>query len=202
MGNCHDSHSRSCIAEKIVTATSFGDKGSNFAPVDLAVSELPASRDWMMAGQALYHTSIMLSGKEYWFGKEGLQCIPARDRFSVPPSHNGKMQSVVHEAGFTRRSGDELVKALRSFFRPDNYDLLMLNCNTFTDVALAYLLSRRLPKKYSVSEKLGQDLPSVVSIVTEGKYEPNPKAKQFDVESVVMRVDPNAWMGTSRALTT
>ena len=39
--------------------------------------------------------------------------------------------------------------ALREHFARNTYDLLRKNCNTFSDVALAFLLGRRLDPKYN-----------------------------------------------------
>jgi len=164
--------------------------------VDLAISEFPASREWMMAGQVMYHTSVIIQNNEFFFGKDGMQTKKIGARFSTPPSHEDKKMCVVFEVGHTRRSPNELIETMLQHFSPDSYDLLRKNCNSFTDCCLAYLISRRLPQKYSVSENLGKGMPGVVSFLT-GAYAPNPKADEFKPECVVLKVDPNAWMGTS-----
>jgi hypothetical protein len=175
--------------------------GCNFhKPVDLAISELPASREWKMAGQVLYHTSIIIGAREYAFGSDGLQCRVVANRFDIPPSHFGKDRSMVFEVGQTQKTGDDLSEVLKPYFQQDSYDLVCKNCNSFTDCALAFLLSRRLPKKYSMTESLGKDLPRITSLLTDGRYKPNPKAQKFNLDKVVLHVDPNAWMGTASPL--
>merc|ERR1711924_94711 len=82
-------------------------------------------------------------------------------RFDIPPSHFGKDRSVVFEVGQTQKTGDDLSEVLKPYFQQDSYDLVCKNCNSFTDCALAFLLSRRLPKKYSMTESLGKDLPRI-----------------------------------------
>lgn len=173
--------------------------GGYHSTVDLAISELPVSREWMMAGQVMYHTSVIVQGFEFFFGKDGLQSLKLAERFGTPASHENKARVMVFEVGHTRKNSDELMRVLQPYFSRDSYDLVRKNCNSFTDCALAFLLSRRLPKKYSVSENLGKEMPSIVSLVT-GQYLPNPKANEFKLESVVLRIDPNAWMGTATQL--
>merc|ERR1712107_725951 len=83
------------------------------------------------------------------------------------------------------------------FFTEGTYDIVVKNCNKFTDCALAYLLSRRLPKQYSQIERLGEQQTSVLTFASGGRYQPNPKALTFDLDAVVLKVDPHAWMGTA-----
>jgi len=106
----------------------------------------------------------------------------------------------VIEVGMTRKTGMELQRALSPHFSLGTYDLVFKNCNSFTDASLAYLLSRRLPAEYTFSDQLGKDMPKMLSMLTDGRYAPNPEAEQFNLESVILRVDPNAWMGTAKQL--
>merc|ERR1712113_375062 len=86
---------------------------------------------------------------------------------------------------------------LGTHFRAGSYDLTVKNCNAFTDCALAFLLSRRLPRKYSSTEKLGQGIPNLLNWASGGRYVANEKAQNFDLEATVLRIDENAWMGTT-----
>ena len=67
----------------------------------------------MLAGNHVYHTSIVIVCEEYFFNPEGVQAAPAPERLGVPPSHQNKQSTRVVEVGRTRRSGTELLEALR-----------------------------------------------------------------------------------------
>lgn len=171
-----------------------------YSTVDLCVSHFPGAKDWMLAGQQVFHTSVVVGNKEYYFNPEGVQAGDVHERYGVPPSHVGKDNTLSFEVGQTRRTGEELVACLSRFFRRGCYDIIHCNCNAFTDCALALLLSRRLPKTYSALDKVAQQMPSLLKIASGGRYRANEKARDFDLESVVLCVDPNAWMGTAEAV--
>jgi len=172
--------------------------GSEFNGVHLAMSEFPAAKDWMLpAGHKVYHTSVVVNGVEYYFDKDGVQA--KKISVAIPPSHANKTSTNVINVGNTNRTGEELIQKLSRFFQPGSYDLICKNCNTFTDCALAYLLSRRLPKMYSSVEAMAKGMPTVLSLASGGRYKANPAAVNFDVEKVVMSIDENAWMGTASA---
>eukprot|EP00747_Dinoflagellata_sp_TGD_P164254 gnl/TRDRNA2_/TRDRNA2_183929_c0_seq1.p1 gnl/TRDRNA2_/TRDRNA2_183929_c0~~gnl/TRDRNA2_/TRDRNA2_183929_c0_seq1.p1 ORF type:complete len:202 (-),score=25.17 gnl/TRDRNA2_/TRDRNA2_183929_c0_seq1:24-629(-) len=193
MGNCGIGASSQCRLPAL-------EDHDAFSSVDLAVSEFAASKEWMIGNAKVYHTSVILANTEYYFDPGGVQETRVEARFKTPASHMNKIGTAVFEVGHTLRSGKELRAALVKDFEEGTYDHVNKNCNSFTDCALAFFLSRRLPRKYSSMEHLGQELPSVLSLLSGGKYKANPKSVGFDVEKVVLRVDPNAWMGTAQTL--
>jgi len=125
-----------------------------------------------------YHTSIVVAGEEYFFSDQGM-CFD--DKLI---SHQGS-PSEKYEAGRTDYSGTEMWWALQEHFRPGTYDLLRKNCNSFSDVALFFLLRKRLDKRYSSLETLGRTSPELVKRVI---YIPNPVADEFDPEAVIAAV--------------
>eukprot|EP00930_Biecheleria_cincta_P068443 TRINITY_DN5588_c0_g1_i1.p1 TRINITY_DN5588_c0_g1~~TRINITY_DN5588_c0_g1_i1.p1 ORF type:complete len:224 (-),score=31.62 TRINITY_DN5588_c0_g1_i1:66-737(-) len=185
--------------------SSIGLDSEQKIPVDLAVSHFPGSSQWALAGQLMqaYHTSIVFDGCEYVFNREaGLGCRPLdRERFSTPPSHDDKTNTKVFQVGHTCIRGEALLRKLRPHFQPGSYDIVAKNCNAFTDCAPAFLVSKRLPSQYSAMEKLGQDahstMPSLLTWMTSGRYKVNEKARDFNLEAVILQVDLNAWMGTA-----
>lgn len=203
MGNCTEAPGRPLCALTCTPQVPGGQCVTLFSTqhvtVDLAVSVFPAAKDWVLAGHQVYHTSVILGPEEYYFNPQGLQVKQVPARFGIPPSHENKSNTVVFEVGHTRRSGLNLLEKLGEYFRPGSYDLIAKNCNAFTDCALAFLLSRRLPLKYCSVEKIGQGMPSLLNWASGGKYKANLKAQDFDLEAVVLRVDENAWMGTAEA---
>eukprot|EP00928_Gymnodinium_smaydae_P061584 TRINITY_DN45629_c0_g1_i1.p1 TRINITY_DN45629_c0_g1~~TRINITY_DN45629_c0_g1_i1.p1 ORF type:complete len:219 (+),score=35.78 TRINITY_DN45629_c0_g1_i1:86-742(+) len=181
------------------TTVRFCNSQPDWCPVDLVLSEFPASRDWILpGGQRVYHTSILLRDIEYYFDPAGLQVRVVQG--AVPFSHLQKTGTRVVEVGSTHRTGSDLTERLDRHFRPGTYDIVRKNCNSFTDCALAFLVSRRLPKMYSTVEQLGRGIGAgVLSFASGGRYKANPKADAFSVDAVVMQVDDNAWMGTAEA---
>eukprot|EP00931_Biecheleriopsis_adriatica_P091952 TRINITY_DN65797_c0_g1_i1.p1 TRINITY_DN65797_c0_g1~~TRINITY_DN65797_c0_g1_i1.p1 ORF type:complete len:225 (+),score=44.19 TRINITY_DN65797_c0_g1_i1:41-715(+) len=173
----------------------------NYRTVDLAVSHFGGGSQWALAGQQAYHTSIVLSGDELWFSNEGIGCEPTPGpRFSMPPSHFGseKSQTRVFQVGRSKYSGADLLERLCPYFQPGSYDVVHKNCNTFTDCALAFLVSRRLPTQYCALDKMGQSAPDMLlSWASSYRYKANEASKNFNVEAVILKVDPNAWMGTA-----
>jgi len=127
-----------------------------------------------------YHTSVAVNGKEYFFDICG---ICGCDGIC---SH-GKASKTVIDCGFSPKSGDELVFVLMPHFLRGTYDLLFKNCNSFTDVALHFLLGIRLDESYSAVEKrLGQKPAlNLVRMLTNGTYEPNVSAVNFTADSVI-----------------
>lgn len=128
-----------------------------------------------------YHTSIVVEGEEYFFSDSGI-CYDG-----TLISHQGA-PSERFEVGRTDSSGTELWWALQAHFRPGTYDLLRKNCNSFSDAAMFFLLRKRLDKKYSTLERLGQTSPDMVAKVTNGAYAPNPVAENFNIEDVIEAV--------------
>eukprot|EP00438_Fugacium_kawagutii_P007665 Skav232213 [mRNA] locus=scaffold2626:392842:403352:+ [translate_table: standard] len=89
---------------------------------------------------------ICRGGYEACLGRHDLP--PFRERFQTPASHVKMSHTKVFEVGFTSKTGEMLIRRLSQFFEPKTYDQVLKNCNSFTDCALAYLLSKRLPLKY------------------------------------------------------
>mmetsp|Transcript_42594 Transcript_42594/g.92802 ORF Transcript_42594/g.92802 Transcript_42594/m.92802 type:complete len:211 (-) Transcript_42594:104-736(-) len=184
----------SCNRSSLIGSCSNRGTGT-CSPVDLAVSVVPAAREWSLGTKDAYHTSIVLAGEEYSFGEQGIRVQLVGDRFGTPPTHFDKADTKVFDLGYTRHCGEELFRRLEEYFQRGTYDILAKNCNTFTDCALAFLISRRLPKLYSSAETLGQGVPTLINFASGGKYKANPAAQNFDLESVVLRLDENSWRG-------
>lgn len=143
--------------------------------VELAVSEL-----FTVPGLATaYHTSVIVNGEEYFFSDSGILW----DRSLT--SHQGQPSDLI-DLGFSRKTGSQLLGALQPHFLPGSYDLISKNCNSFSDAALHFLLQKRLERKYSTLERIGQRAStSLLQRVTKGMYVPNPVAADFSVEAVI-----------------
>merc|ERR1712007_124541 len=98
-------------------------------------------------------------------------------------SHHDLIELI--DLGGSIRTGDDLCNALSPHFTPGSYDLILKNCNSFTDCAMHYLLGLRLCKECSSVERaLGQNL-DIVENVTLRHYSRNPKAVNFRLEDVI-----------------
>jgi len=187
-----DQYEASCAVE-------CGTTGAVLEHVELAYSDFQGSKEWLLMGYQAYHTSLLLAGVEFYFDPGGVQaksCVSC----GVPASHVSKTNTRVIKVGLTRHNGQQLRDTVGKHFLPGSYDVVAKNCNAFTDCALAYLISRRLPKKFRSVEIIAQGLPSVLSLASGGKYKANPYASGFDLEALIFRLDENAMLGTTQAL--
>jgi len=126
-----------------------------------------------------YHTSVVVNGFEFFFDHKGLR----KRRHEVIGSHHDLISATY--LGGSARTGDDLCDALAPHFQPGSYDLILKNCNSFTDAAIHYLLGLRLCKECSVVERvLGQNLDTLENL-TLRHYSRNPKAADFCLEDVI-----------------
>lgn len=141
-----------------------------------------------------YHTSIVVDGEEYFFSDSGM-CADTK-----LISHQGS-PSEKWQAGRTDFSGSDLWRALQEHFKPGTYDLLRKNCNSFTDAAMFFMIGKRLDKRYSEAERMGQSTPDMVQAI--GMYAPNPIAVGFCIEAVIGalgKMDTSSFQGKKAAV--
>lgn len=100
----------------------------------------------MLVGQQLdgiWHTSVVVFGREYWYGGRICSSEPGTGPFGSPTK-------IVKLPEQTLRTSSELLKYLRRDlarkFTQDNYDVLTKNCNHFSDALCKFLLNRSLPE--------------------------------------------------------
>lgn len=152
--------------------------------MELAVSVLGG-----IPGATAYHSSVVVNGEEFFFSDAGITAAQNLMSHRNPQMPNNVPQ--VFDMGMSPYSGSQLKAALDRHFLPGTYDLLKKNCNSFSDCALFYLLHTRLDRKYRSLEQLGASASSLVQSASGGKYAPNPKAADFDVEKLVAEIDPD-----------
>mmetsp|Transcript_11322 Transcript_11322/g.31539 ORF Transcript_11322/g.31539 Transcript_11322/m.31539 type:complete len:258 (-) Transcript_11322:65-838(-) len=154
--------------------------------VALAISPLAG-----LKGVAGFHSSILVDGVEYVFGISGISTM------ACCASHQGDPEMKVINMGVSRYSGDEMRSFLQRFFQKGTYDLLRLNCNSFTDCALYLLCERRLDWHHRGLELLGRtadEHTGFIQSISMGKYRPNPRAASFNLETVISRIDEESHM--------
>lgn len=153
------------------------DVGTN--RVQLASSELFS----LPALATAYHTSVLVNGEEFFFSDSGI----FSDRALM--SHQGSPSELL-DLGLSRRTGSQLLNAMESYFRPGTYDLIRKNCNSFSDCAVHYLLGKRLDRKYSALERVGQRANvELIQRFTKGMYQPNSAASNFSCDDVISQID-------------
>jgi len=93
--------------------------------------------------EAVWHTSVVVHGREWWFGSGVSDAEPGRSHFGAP--HR------VLSLGSTRRSRAELEERVRVWrattFALGTYQLLAHNCNTFSAELTAFLGTPGVPRE-------------------------------------------------------
>ncbi|XP_071318642.1 desumoylating isopeptidase 1b isoform X2 [Trachinotus anak] len=109
----------------------------------------------LMLGKQLdgiWHTAIVVHGKEYFFVGEGINsCSPGGTPLGEPDS--------IVDLGFTEVPAEIFTEYLTSLaestFRGDKYNLFEHNCNTFSNEVAQFLTGKKIPSYIT-------DLPSEV----------------------------------------
>eukprot|EP00930_Biecheleria_cincta_P048802 TRINITY_DN34066_c0_g1_i1.p1 TRINITY_DN34066_c0_g1~~TRINITY_DN34066_c0_g1_i1.p1 ORF type:complete len:228 (-),score=41.32 TRINITY_DN34066_c0_g1_i1:75-737(-) len=156
---------------------------SRRSSVQLALTCLSPSSAEVLGVPAAYHSSLLVDGDEYSFSRSGL--VRAKGWLS---HRHLSGPTLVLSMGESRLAGMAMAKALRNYFQPNTYDLLLKNCNHFSDCALFYLLGRRLPDKYKAAEQLGASVEKALGLIkmlSLGDYKENPQAVGFDSQIVL-----------------
>eukprot|EP00928_Gymnodinium_smaydae_P062113 TRINITY_DN46040_c0_g1_i1.p1 TRINITY_DN46040_c0_g1~~TRINITY_DN46040_c0_g1_i1.p1 ORF type:complete len:234 (-),score=38.54 TRINITY_DN46040_c0_g1_i1:68-769(-) len=164
--------------------------------VELAVSVLGG-----VPPMAAYHSSVIVNGEEFSFSDGGIYA--SMDRLASHSQMQGpdgqpapKLNPQVIDMGMSQHSGHSMKMTLERHFSAGTYDLLRKNCNSFSDAAIWYLLHKRLPDSYCRLEKLGASS-SLVQTIMGGQYKPNPKANDFNLEELVVSLDPEKIWSTN-----
>lgn len=90
---------------------------------------------------AVYHTSIVVGGREWYYGHGIQSCIPGQ-------THHGSPMEII--ALGTTRVPDEVVLeylgSMRAKYAPESYDLFLHNCNNFTAELAMFLCGVGIPE--------------------------------------------------------
>jgi hypothetical protein len=79
--------------------------------------------------------------------------------------------------GTTNCGHDEFVEFMSSAFKINSYDSIRKNCNSFSDIALHFLLRKRLPFKFRCLEYFA--CPFTYPLERYTKYERNRDANEY-----------------------
>ncbi|KAI9847662.1 MAG: hypothetical protein M1838_000808 [Thelocarpon superellum] len=94
-----------------------------------------------MTVEAIHHSSIVIGGREYYYGNGIQVALPG-----MTP-HGSPMR--VLPLGLTQKSEDEVaqhVAELSKSYTPQNYDLIHHNCNNFADELARLLVGHGIPE--------------------------------------------------------
>jgi len=123
--------------------------------------------------EAIYHSSVIAFGDEYWYGGRIFKNDPPNSKtFGEPlktsvtklkPSHYNSDLQVVH-LGYTLVTQQEfrtfLSADLCKKFKPDTYDVMTYNCNTFSKEVVFFLTGEQIPEQVSKLPELVLNSPT------------------------------------------
>mmetsp|Transcript_58261 Transcript_58261/g.123673 ORF Transcript_58261/g.123673 Transcript_58261/m.123673 type:complete len:566 (+) Transcript_58261:94-1791(+) len=109
--------------------------------------------------EAIYHSSVLAYGKEFWYGGHIFENEPPIDKQIFGPPLRGSLEHLERSAyrpelrvvklGHTLANAHEIQNyidnTLRETFRPDNYDICKRNCNSFSNQLAVFLTGREIP---------------------------------------------------------
>lgn len=187
-----------------------GHPGCALAGAQLMKVQVVATPILEVAGVKAYHTSVVIGRSEYFFDADGIITAPALWSHTgidgkVPPKQEplGTTLTEVIDMGITPVSPEAFMRAMSPFFLAGTYDIILKNCNTFSDAALYFLTRTRIQGRFSRLERLiatarpfSTRLLSIAlhSIQQEEQqipmgYTTNPLAEHFSIEDVIVACD-------------
>ncbi|KAK8249112.1 putative thioredoxin [Phyllosticta capitalensis] len=94
--------------------------------------------------EAVYHTSIVFGGIEYFYGAGVQTCYPGT-------THHGAPEEVIPLGKTQLEMGDilEYLESLKKIYTPEAYDLFAHNCNNFSNDFAMFLVGKGIPEKIS-----------------------------------------------------
>ncbi|EJW04989.1 hypothetical protein EDEG_00906 [Edhazardia aedis USNM 41457] len=90
----------------------------------------------------IYHTSIEVYGKEFWFGSEIFQSEPGKSGHGVPIEIKNMGQTFVDEETFLGYAFNDM----KHKYDHGKYDLMHNNCNNFSNDMLMFLVGKGIPQ--------------------------------------------------------
>lgn len=104
------------------------------------------SMSMMFLGQqvdAVYHTSLLVYGREYYFGGGILNDAPRTTPFGKPIN-----EVPLGETEIPREVFEDFLKDIAYKYTAESYEIIEHNCNMFTDEAAEFLIGKGIGDKY------------------------------------------------------
>ncbi|XP_039300873.1 desumoylating isopeptidase 1-like isoform X2 [Nilaparvata lugens] len=112
---------------------------------DLSKGLAPAISPFLIGEvvEGIWHTSIVIYGKEHFFGSDGISiCDPGGTVLGEPQRTVDLGVTYIPRAVF-----DDYLEGLRSStFKGDQYKLLKHNCNNFSNELSQFLVGQKIPQ--------------------------------------------------------
>mmetsp|Transcript_104122 Transcript_104122/g.299309 ORF Transcript_104122/g.299309 Transcript_104122/m.299309 type:complete len:597 (-) Transcript_104122:101-1891(-) len=136
--------------------------------------------------EGVWHTGLVVYGKEYYFGGDIYYDTPGETGFGTP--------RVAISMGTTLRQRDELhafvVDELKPIFTREAYDAARNNCNHFTDRVSMYLLGKHIPEEVlrqpeiMLQTNLGRTLRPILTRVLGQYFVPKETSEEISINGV------------------
>jgi len=94
--------------------------------------------------EAIYHTSIVVYGREYFYGGDGVSYCPPQTTMLGAPMEITKLGDTELPLDLIDEHCQELTQG---DFRPSKYRLFEHNCNNFSDEFAEFLVGTGIPAK-------------------------------------------------------
>ena len=88
----------------------------------------------------IWHTSVVLYGREYYFGGGICVDVPLTTPYGTPVEKINLGRTTKSQVEFER-----FLRSISSRFTPEAYHIVNHNCNNFTDECVRFLLDKRIP---------------------------------------------------------
>lgn len=125
--------------------------------------------------KAIYHTSIVIHGREYFFGGSGIESsLPAQ-----APTGQPIEKRKVGETEISPELWHSFLEDCAEDYGVGKYHLLEHNCNTFSDAALQFLLGQRIDPEINAlpSDFLNTPFGRMIRPQIDAMYAPRPGAQ-------------------------
>jgi len=165
--------------------------GRRKVPVELLVYDITQGNSELFSSlllgkkfEAIYHTSILAHGKEFWFGGNIFMSVPPMSQHFGPTlTKSSKMklqQSTYHpdlkcvHLGYTLMTLDEIVEyqnkqqiggSMSEKFTKSTYDVLTRNCNHYSNELAQVLCGKSIPDVITSQPMLIMDAPRMKVLV-------------------------------------
>lgn len=91
--------------------------------------------------EGIWHTGIVVFGKEYWYGGQCFESKPETTPFGVPKKRSYLGATLCTQAELWDKMDRELCRE----YTRESYDVLQHNCNHFSDEVAMFLLNKHIP---------------------------------------------------------
>ncbi|CAD8180651.1 unnamed protein product [Paramecium octaurelia] len=117
--------------------------------------------------EAIWHTGIVVYGKEYYFGGGICAQTPKTTIYGYPIEERELGETEIPQSTF-----EEFLRSISSNYTMEKYDLFKNNCNNFTNECAQFLVGKGIPENITglpqefLNTQLGQMLKPIIEQIT------------------------------------